>query len=287
MSTPKLAEDDSPKRILATLAPHIVAAEELTSEVNRLQRANNLLREDLKKQHVDLRASKQKQAVMEDALEEMRAELPPTHDLLTRMWSLLESSGLKIPDGMVKEYKALKRGDRFDTAPARKVSRTKRGRREGARSRKVDMKNDWVGEQAALFGKGTTTSREETWTLLHSHDGRAYDMENNVPLPYDESEKDKIDGLAKNADDTDTQIGIEADFPTATDCTIAGKKRKNTKEADTAAKILVVDEGTDKSAAGPVLTLEHRKTGEVNNTPVPNQSTEESDEDFEEGEIKD
>lgn len=36
-----------------------------------------------------------------------------------------------------------------------------------------------------------------------------------------------------------------------------------------------------------MLTLKHRKTAEVDSTPVQNQSTEESDEDFEEGEIKD
>lgn len=234
MSTPKPTEDDSPKRILATPAPHIVAAKELTSEVNRLQRANNLLREDLKKQHVDLRASKQKQAVMEDALEEMRAELPPTQDLLTRIWSLSESNGLKIPDGMVKEYKALKRGDRFDTGPARKVSRMKRGRREGPRPRNIDTKNDRVREQAALSGKVTATRREETWTLLHSHDGRAYDMDDNAPLPYDEAEEDKNDDLTKNADNTDTQVGIEADF-------LTDKKRKNIEEAGTAAEMLIVD----------------------------------------------
>lgn len=75
--TEPLPDDHDTKRITALLNTGSTAFD-IGQEAYRLCRINILLRSDLKKARASLRSSKQKQAVMEDALEELRAELPPT-----------------------------------------------------------------------------------------------------------------------------------------------------------------------------------------------------------------
>lgn len=92
---------------------------------------NALLRADLKKARAELRSSKQKPAVMEDALHEMRIELPPTQDLLDRVWKVVPKKKLKLD--MKKQYNALRDGDWFDVQPEYKLPR-RRPMQDGLRS---------------------------------------------------------------------------------------------------------------------------------------------------------
>lgn len=113
-----LAGDSDTKHLIAAIALHAAAPDELTQQAQRLCCVNAALRDDLRKSRDELRTSKQKQAVMEDALGEMRAELSPTRDVLTRVWDFAQSRGLQVPEELKREYESLVVGDPFDIKPA-------------------------------------------------------------------------------------------------------------------------------------------------------------------------
>ncbi|KAL1654809.1 hypothetical protein SLS61_002558 [Didymella pomorum] len=122
--------DDDTKRITTALDTD-ASSLDIGQVACRLCRINALLRADLKKARAELRSSKQKPAVMEDALHEMRIELPPTQDLLDRVWKVVPKKKLKLD--MKKQYNALRDGDWFDVQPEYKLPKRK-PMRDGLRS---------------------------------------------------------------------------------------------------------------------------------------------------------
>lgn len=64
-----------------------------------------------------LRVSKQKQAVMGDALGELRTEFPATRDLLRALWRFLETKEIRVSSDLKTEYEALRSGDSLDAKP--------------------------------------------------------------------------------------------------------------------------------------------------------------------------
>ncbi|KAJ8109807.1 hypothetical protein OPT61_g7189 [Boeremia exigua] len=89
----------------------------MSSEEDRMRHENAALRADLKTVRANLHASKQKQAVMEDALSELRQEFPATRNLLRAIWGFLDTRKIKIPEDLTNEYLALRHGDPLDVRP--------------------------------------------------------------------------------------------------------------------------------------------------------------------------
>ncbi|KAJ4986607.1 hypothetical protein SVAN01_07916 [Stagonosporopsis vannaccii] len=232
-----ISEDSGAMRVADALVAHTAATKELAQEADRLYRANELLREDLRKQRVELRESKQRQAVMEDALDEMRAELPPIQDFLTRIWQFSQDSGLQMPGGLSSEYRALKSGDPFDVQPAFQAPKRKRDKREVSRPGSFNANEGMNQKRAAPSGKGGASGRTAAKALFHAHDGSAYDMHDNAPLPYGEDDKD--DNTDKNAHDVSraaVQSSKEADVPVTLNIIVASNKCKATEATGNCAK---------------------------------------------------
>lgn len=175
-----LPSDNDTKRITAQLNTG-ASTSDMGREAYRLCRINALLRCDVAKLRAELRASKQKQAVMEDALAEMRAELPPTRDLLDRVWRFMPER--KLSGDVKMKYGALRGGDPFERQPGFRQPRSK------GRQRLRSSKGEGRGEK-----RMEATGEGNTGFLLHTHEGEAYDMEDSESVDGEEdNDGDEVD----------------------------------------------------------------------------------------------
>lgn len=149
---------------------------------NDTKRINALLREKLNIMRVELRTSKQKQAVVEDALSEMRAEHRPTRALLVRLWSYVEDQEIRIPHNLRVRYAALLEGDSYDIQPMVRCPGALNAIREGWRSSKKVTRRIQGAKRAAVPGGSKNT------ILLHAH---AYNMEDKTLVLGDNESRDE------------------------------------------------------------------------------------------------
>jgi len=226
-----LPDDNDTKRITAHLNTS-ASALNIGQEAYRLCRINALLRADLKKVRAELRSSKQKQAVMEDALEEMRAELPPTQDLLDRLWKVVPKK--KISPYLKAQYTALRDGDSFDFQPEYRQPKAK-DTRDGLRSSREQRQG---GKHTPATGEGTTTF------LVHMHDGEAYDMKDNNPIGGNNEEDDNDDNIAPSINVQPREAAASTDIVTA-------RKRRAVEQDGNITK--KVKSGNDSIIAGGVI----------------------------------
>jgi hypothetical protein len=116
-ATPKgmqpMADDNDTARIKNLLEIGATASE-IVSEAYRVCRINGFLRRDLAEVRDQIRTDRKEKAVREDALAEMRHELPATRNMLERAWGLLQSRKVKIPDDRKTAYEALTAKDPHD-----------------------------------------------------------------------------------------------------------------------------------------------------------------------------
>ena len=89
---------------------------DLAAEAYRVCQVNDELRKQLNA--VD--GEKKRFAVMEDAIKEMRSELPQMRSVLERIWELLEKApGVQVPQDLKVKYKKLMEPDGHDWQPKR------------------------------------------------------------------------------------------------------------------------------------------------------------------------
>jgi hypothetical protein len=144
---------------------------EIAEEAYRICRVNAYRKKNKDGAQGELRFGKKKEAVMEDALQEIRAELPELRKVLERTWGLLESRKVKIPEDLSVAYNALMARDGHDWQ-ARKgmkedVRLTKKGKKQQGKKSKtpsVEAKDKRLDEL------------EKVAFLLHTQQGKTYDM---------------------------------------------------------------------------------------------------------------
>ncbi|KAF1941877.1 hypothetical protein EJ02DRAFT_434406 [Clathrospora elynae] len=151
-----------------------VTATEIAQEAYCVCHINGFLRKDLKQTKDELRKASDgmKDAVQEDALHEMRQELPETCRLPERAWELLKAhQRLKIPENMKMAYDALKKRDPHDWQPKKGMkydARLSKKGKKGAGTAKTEQKNN--------KRKAKEKETKQTAFLLHTPDGNTYDL---------------------------------------------------------------------------------------------------------------
>lgn len=136
------AKDNDTARIKACVDARAPISE-IVDEAYRLCRINGHIRRDLRKIKDDLQLAeefKKRQAVREDALEEMREELLKTQKLLERTWGYLEHRNIKVPTDMKAAYKALKMRDFHDWQPQKRMENSGAQLLQGGKSTNANGK---------------------------------------------------------------------------------------------------------------------------------------------------
>ncbi|KAF2033812.1 hypothetical protein EK21DRAFT_31692, partial [Setomelanomma holmii] len=148
---------------------------QIAEEAYRVCRINAYIKKNADAAQADLRLLKKKNAITEDALKELRPEAQETRKVLERVWKLLESRKIKIPEDLAAAYAALNEKDGHDwqDEKRREFRRKKSGAKDEGKTKEVEKK-------AGL--------------LLHTHEGRTYDM--RMPL----AEQDEMDEEEAAAD---------------------------------------------------------------------------------------
>ncbi|KAG9196663.1 hypothetical protein G6011_01784 [Alternaria panax] len=90
-------------------------------------------------------ADRQRQAVQEDALKEVRDELPATRQMLKRVWGLLEQRNVKIPGDLKADYHALETRDTHDWQPKKGNKTQKSAEAMGKKMEKHKTKAETEG----------------------------------------------------------------------------------------------------------------------------------------------
>ncbi|KAF1845616.1 uncharacterized protein K460DRAFT_430528 [Cucurbitaria berberidis CBS 394.84] len=173
-----MSDDNDTARLKARIDAG-ASVSEIAQEAYRISRINVYLRKAVQNAKDALRKSGEltkKQAVIEDALNEMRDELLETRKLLGRTWGLLEQRNVTRPADMELAYDALRTRDQNDWQAQKKpkhetrVAKKNHGRQQQNKQDKSKgkMKNKKKGDHKVTF-------------LLHTHDGRTYNMRDPPP----------------------------------------------------------------------------------------------------------
>lgn len=168
--------DKDPRHLTAPLKEDAHVTEK-TQESSHLFEQNTSLQNELKETRVQLLLSKQKQAVMEDALSEMRAELPPTRRLLEQLLQFLRAKEIRVPGKLKAEYTALWHGDPLDIKPAFKpisIARSEHGLVH------ADAQKVGHTQQANLAEEKCTMADESPAILLRTSDGENIVLKNEA-----------------------------------------------------------------------------------------------------------
>ncbi|KAI4678313.1 uncharacterized protein J4E88_006834 [Alternaria novae-zelandiae] len=171
-------------------------AAEVASEGYRVCRINAFLRRDLQQARNEIRKNRvdrQTQSVQEDALKELRDELPATRQMLERLWGLLEQRKVKIPDDVKADYQALKTKDSHDWQPRQRVRTVKSVVAKGKRIEKPKTKTERKAERQRvdkLHKRLEEGKAKQTKFLLHTPDGEMYDARKPVLIPDEAGDED-------------------------------------------------------------------------------------------------
>jgi hypothetical protein len=194
-TTPKgmqpMASDNDTERIKNRLESGATASE-MASEAYRVCRMNAYIRRDLAQIRQEVRDDKKKKVVQEDALTELRRELPATHKMLERACGLLQSRKVKIPDDMKAAYEALTAKDPHDWQ-ANKGHKAQKG---AAKEKKQPDKPITKAEKksARVKAKQKKGEKKPTTFLLHEPDGETYDARKPITTadePEDAADDDE------------------------------------------------------------------------------------------------
>jgi hypothetical protein len=132
-------------------------ANDIAEEAYRVCRVNAHLRKSANSVQADVRGMKQRMAVKDDALSEMRSEYPEMRKVLQRTWKLLESENVKVPNDLRRAYDTLTTLDGHDwqahKGRRRGVRLTKEGQAE-AKKEKDNAEPQKKKEQDKGKGKG-------------------------------------------------------------------------------------------------------------------------------------
>ena len=116
--------------------------------LSQMSHYNTFQHGDFEKTRAELRTSEKRQAVMEDALSKMQAELLRTRSLLDSLWTLLQTMKAEIPDCLTNQYRALTEGDSHDAKPAFDAMDSNPGETDTKQTIKADAKEDQHGKRA-------------------------------------------------------------------------------------------------------------------------------------------
>jgi hypothetical protein len=197
--TASLLNENDAARVIRSLVEKGAPVKDITDEAYRVCLLNSHLMKTESRIQADLRMVKQKMAVKDDALSEMRAEYPAARKFMRRAWELLQKEEINIPDDMQMAYRALMTPDGHDWQ--RKlglgkdtcISAKNRGksRKESAKVQKQTEKveaKETVGKSELQTGEGkaknkeekegvvVNTEPEESNYLFRTHQGRMHDM---------------------------------------------------------------------------------------------------------------
>lgn len=217
------------------------------------KRIKDYLRKKADKTQAELREAKQKIAVKDDALSEMRPKYREMRTMLQRAWGLLQNKNVRVPEDMVNAYASI-------ISPDLNVWQTRKTSKKGAAAGKQD-KNE---SQTKAKGKGKEASKdtraqkkkdgdkgkkkegekkskpEKIKFLLHTQNGKTYDLA--FPLSDQDSE----------ASDCETEAEPEPQAETNKQPSQASKKHKATSMDESASKKRRIEEASEE-AEGEVV----------------------------------
>ncbi|KAF2854497.1 hypothetical protein T440DRAFT_441532 [Plenodomus tracheiphilus IPT5] len=172
----KSSDNKETVRIRACLASD-PSISEVAEEAYRLCRVNSYLRKDRKQAQEELRREsasfRSKQAVLDDAIAELREEYPKTRILLDQAWGLLEKRNVRIPSDMKMAYHVLKEPNLH-----------------GWQARKGFKRSQTKKAETEIL-----TEKQETKPmrfLLHTHEGKTLNLRD--PTANDDSDIDSKTG---------------------------------------------------------------------------------------------
>ena len=174
-------------------------AAEVASEGYRVCRINAFLRRDLQQARNEIRKNRvdrQRQPVQEDALKELRDELPATRQILERLWGLLEQRKVKIPDDVKADYQALEAKDSHDWQPRQGVKTVKSVVAKGKRIENPKTKTERKAERQQvdkLHKRLEEGKAKQTIFLLHTPDGEMYDARKPILIADEAGDEDVAD----------------------------------------------------------------------------------------------
>jgi hypothetical protein len=182
-----MASNNDTERIKNRLESGATASE-IASEAYRVCRMNAYIRRDLAQIRQEVRDDKKKKVAQEDALTELRRELPATQKMLERAWSLLQSRKVKIPDDMKTVYAGLTEKDPHDW----QASKGHKAQKGAAKEKKQPDKPMTKAEKKAARAKAKQekSEKKQTTFLLHEPDGETYDARKPITTAEEPEEAD-------------------------------------------------------------------------------------------------
>jgi hypothetical protein len=184
-------------------------ANDIAEEAYCVCRINAHLRKSANSVQADVRGMKQKMAVKDDALSEMRSEYPEMRRVLLRTWKLLESENVKVPDDLRRAYDTLTTLNGHDW-------QAHKGRRRGVRLRKE-------GQAKAKKDKDNAEPQKKKKKEQDKGKGRAKkDEEGNGQT----QEKDKAKEIKKRSKTDLASLSGDSDTSIAEPDPPVSKKRK-------------------------------------------------------------
>lgn len=238
-------------------------AAEVASEGYRVCRINAFLQRDLQQARDEIRKNRidrQRQAVQEDALRELRDELPATRQMLERLWVLLEQRKVKIPDDVKADYQALKPRDSYDWQPRQGAKTVKSAVAKGQRTETSKTKTERKAERLRVdkLHERLEGKAKQTTFLLHTPDGEMYDARKPI-LIADEAGEENVPNEQMTAKDA---AAIEhADFMKNGS---SYRPRALTLPSGLTAKSVVTGVKRKSNASNPFATLKKPKVDDDN-----------------------
>ncbi|KAH7077255.1 hypothetical protein FB567DRAFT_534875 [Paraphoma chrysanthemicola] len=237
-----MSKDDDSARIKNRLGDG-ATVKQVAEEAYRVCRINAYLRKNKDEVQAELRVLKKRSAITEDVLQELRPEAAATRKVLDRAWKLIASRKIKIPDDLAAAYAALNAKDEYDWQPRKGAKASKRLTKQEEDEKRRELQRKKSGKK----DKGKAKEPEEIKFLLHTHEGKTYDL--RVPL----ADQDEID----DEDEEDTKSirsepGDTADGVAIADNVAAGKKRKNNSTPDQKSKMPKIDTDHDLKDKEPI-----------------------------------
>lgn len=181
------ARDNDTERIKACVDAR-APTPEIVEEAYRLCHINGYLRKDLRNAKDDLRLAdefKKRQAVREDALEEMREDLLKTQRMLERTWGYMEHRNVKVPADMKAAYNALKTRDLHDWQPQMGMKKNRKQPLQEMKSSDASSK-----QKQKATKKKKKASEHQTTFLLHTDEGTTRNLRDPVIDSYTDDDTD-------------------------------------------------------------------------------------------------
>ncbi|KAF1914925.1 hypothetical protein BDU57DRAFT_579531 [Ampelomyces quisqualis] len=250
--------------------------EDIAEEAYRVCRINHHLRKKANKTQTELREAKQKIAIKDDVLSEIRPEHREMRTMLQRAWGLLQNKNVRIPEDMTKAYASIMSPDLHDWQ-LRKHS--KKATINGKQDKNESQTTANCKSKGKEVAKGTKQQKkkhgdkgkeekdekqgrpEKVNFLLHTQNGKTYNLA--VPLGDQDSEASDTDEESEPAAEAEKQTSQPSKKRKATSTDESGSKKRRIEETSKEAEAEVLDKDKDPEAEAIPQPSKKRKGSDM------------------------